>query len=285
MLRIGLSSCGYPLNEQSFEGLKNSGITDIEVVVDYGKYEHTDFGRVGSLAKEYGIGLWSFHLPFCSPDHHDISSTDPQMKRISVERCAEYIKKGSDIGIDKFVIHPSSEPVSLDPVVRAEHIKNSMDSLDFLANLAYSCGATIAVETLPRSCLGRNSEEMITLLGANDKLRICLDVNHLLIEKHSDFIDRLGSKIITLHISDYDFLNERHWLPGEGDNDWYSLYRKLLDAGYSGVWMYEVRLACPDTIVRERDLRFDDFYRNAHEIFENRPITVLGKREEGLGKA
>ena len=51
---------------------------------------------------------------------------------------------------------------------------------------------------------------------------------------------KLGKDIITLHISDYDFVDERHWLPKEGKTDWDSLIKALVECGYDGVWMYEV---------------------------------------------
>ena len=88
------------------------------------------------------------------------------------------------------------------------------------------------------------------IMKANDKLRVCYDTNHLLGEAPLDFIKKIGPKIITLHVSDYDFINERHWLPGEGDNDWQAVYSALSDVGYNGVWMYEVGLLPPKTIER-----------------------------------
>ena len=73
---------------------------------------------------------------------------------------------------------------------------------------------------------------------------------------------KVGDKIITLHVSDYDFMNERHWLPGEGQNDWQKIIKSLKEVGYTGVWMYEIRFTCPNTILRDRDLSCDDFVKN-----------------------
>ena len=41
-------------------------------------------------------------------------------------------------------------------------------------------------------------------------------MNHLLGESHTDFMKALKHNIITTHLSDYDGVDERHWLPGEG---------------------------------------------------------------------
>ena len=80
----------------------------------------------------------------------------------------------------------------------------------------------------------------------------------------------MGDKIITTHISDYDFVDEKHWLPGEGKINWQELYKALLDIGYKGPWLYELGFKAPNTISRERDLTCEDFANNAKEIFDGK---------------
>ena len=87
----------------------------------------------------------------------------------------------------------------------------------------------------------------------------------------------LSDKIITVHISDYDFINERQWLPGEGKVDWIKLLTALNEVGYNGVWLYEINLETPDTIIRDRNLTFDDFYNNAKTLFSGKKPIALGK--------
>ena len=142
-----------------------------------------------------------------------------------------------------------------------------MDSLDRLAEMAFAEGVTIAVEDLPRTCLGNTADEIAEIISVNDKLRVCFDTNHLLKDNNVNFMRTLGDKIITVHISDYDFINERHWLPGEGKVDWKDFMTEFNNIGYDGVWMYELGLECPPTIVRDRNLTFVDFYQNANSIF------------------
>ena len=86
-----------------------------------------------------------------------------------------------------------------------------------------------------------------------------------------------GDKIVTVHVSDYDFINERHWLPGEGKADFYAMLAALDEVGYKGPWLYEIGLETPKSIERERELALSDFVKNANEIFEGVPLTVLGK--------
>ena len=96
-------------------------------------------------------------------------------------------------------------------------------------------------------------------------------------------MEKLADRIVTVHISDYDFINERHWLPGEGKNDWNALFAKFQEIDYNGVWMYEVSLKCPKTIIRDRDLTFDDFYKNAMSIFAGKKPEIFSRHIEDLG--
>ena len=147
-----------------------------------------------------------------------------------------------------------------------------MDALDNLAEYAYAKGAVIAVEDMIVECLGNCADELAELISVNDKLRICFDVNHILKNTHLEFIEKFKEKIVTVHISDYDRICERHWLPGEGVIDFHELYTKLIQVGYSGPWMYEIGLA--KNSKRSRDLTYADVYNNAMEIFEGKKLTV-----------
>ena len=60
-----------------------------------------------------------------------------------------------------------------------------------------------------------------------------------------------------------------------------AMKQALMDAGYQGVWMYELGLLPPKTIQR-RELTYTDFYRNAQEIMTGCCPTPIGTRVEGL---
>ncbi len=280
MLKIGASTLGQILEEQDFKDLKASKIEALELSFsNYREFFGFDFKKYKDLADKYNIMLWSLHLPF-GPFHEiDPSTFNVDMRKFTFDKFLEIIKMGADIGIDKFVVHPSAEPNKDEE--RQEKLKIVADFFNELAEKSYNYRATIAIEDLPRTCLGNCSDDINFILSANEKLRVCYDTNHLLNENNIDFIKKLGSNIITLHVSDYDFLNERHWLPGEGDNDWQAIYNALIDGGYNGVWLYEVSMLPYNTIER-RKLTYKDFYNNAIEIMSGKKPTPIGKRADGL---
>ena len=266
MFKIGMSSCGFEINDENLSLMKKSGIDYLEISLYPDKCDSFDYAEARRLADKHGVTIWSYHLPFLPFSKLDISSKDEQKREYTVKYLCELIRKGSSYGIDKFIVHPSAEPI--EDSERAERIKISMDSLNTLAECADSCGATICVEDIPRTCLSSNIVDMKTLMSANDKLKVCFDVNHLLKDSHSDFINAFSDKIITTHISDYDFIDEKHWLPGEGKIEWTKLANDLKSHGFDGVWLYEIGLDCPKTIKRTRDLTFIDVYNNAQSIFK-----------------
>lgn len=128
---------------------------------------------------------------------------------------------------------------------------------------------------MPRTCLGRDSKDIRELLSADDRLRACFDTNHLLKQPIKDFILDIGEKIITTHVSDFDFVDEKHWLPGEGKIDWNELIDALNDVKCTGPFMYELSLAPPRTIKR-RMLTHADFKENYNSLMKGEKPKIIG---------
>lgn len=274
MFKIGVSGGCVELTEDNLAKMSKAGITAVELSSSPVFQSEADYGILKKTAEKYGIELWSCHLPFYPFEDFDISTLERDARKKIVEYHGELIRKAADVGIDKFVIHPSGEPI--EESERADRLNCAMESLSVLAEIAQKSGGTVAVEDLPRTCLGRDTDELCKLVSADDRLRVCFDMNHLLYDDNLEFIKSLGEKIITVHVSDYDFTNERHWLPGEGKNPWDAIYNGLKEVGYNGVWMYELRLEAPKTILRPRDLTFEDIYNNAQTIFRGEAPLPLG---------
>ena len=225
------------------------------------------------------VDLWSFHLPF---GPLDIANPDEYTHQYAVALQAEYIKRASELGAKIVVIHPSFEPIPAE--VRKDWMATAKASLAQIAEIADSYGLTVAVENLPRTCLGNCSADILELLTADPRLRVCFDTNHLLDERNVDFVRALGDKIVTLHVSDYDFLNERHWMPGEGKVDWVELVTALEEVGYQGPFLYEVGFEAGPAIER-RPMTVADYQANHRACLEKSAIPVLGTPNPEVCKA
>lgn len=273
MFPIGLSTCSKVIDEALFASYRESGITEMEISTGEAAYADLPYGQITLWAKAHGVHLNSFHLPFSPFRCVDPSSTDESVRTGTVAYLGELIRKAGAMGIDKFIIHPSAEPMEeSDRPARMEQSKRSLVALQAVARAS---GGTLCVEDLPRTCLGRDSDDIAELLAADDTLRCCFDTNHLLKEDNAAFVRRIGGKIVTLHVSDYDFVNERHWLPGEGKADFAALIEALREIGYAGPWLYEIGFAAPKTLARSRDLTCADFVRNAKELFAGQKPTRI----------
>lgn len=240
--------------EKTFAECRKLGIIAVEISPCYNSqgiqvaknvFTELDFAKIKKCSKESGVDVWSYHLPF---DNEQINpaSLDAGVRAQTIELDKMMIGAVADLGAKIIVVHGSGEPI--EDAERADSMEYAKESILSLAEKAKECGVTLAVENLPRTCLGKNSEETLELVKSNDAIKVCFDVNHLLCESHRDFVTNVGSKIATVHISDYDFINERHWVPGRGKINWDELVKLLMKVGYNGPFMNEVGFVFDDEI-------------------------------------
>lgn len=278
--KIGRSVGTDVLDTAFFKALKENGLDSVELSLPQTQYDTYDYAAIRRCAAEAGVEIFSFHLPFYPGRWLDPSTPDEAAREDCISLLKRMLDYAATAGAKVAVIHPSGEPHTEEE--RPDRIARSKRSLAELCEYAADLGLRLAVENLPRTCLGRDSGEMLELVSADERLVICFDTNHLLSEDPVDFIRKCGHKIVTLHVSDYDLLDERHWLPGEGTANWPAMVAALREVGYSGPWNYEVGSE-PDKYLVPPYTRTNAMYRqNAEEVLGGKPITVRAKPVEGL---
>lgn len=272
----GMSTCCMGrIDREAFEAYAKAGVGCMEVSLSYAAYAKADFKAAATASRETGVPVWSLHLPFYPFRFLDPSSLDKEVRENTLVVHKHGVDQAALLGAKVVVVHPSGEPNADE--TRAEQLQYASDYLCKLAEYAAQYTIKVAVEDLPRSCLGNCSAEIKQLIAGHENLGVCFDTNHLLTEKNSDFVRALGDKIITLHVSDYDFMDERHWMPYEGKVDWVELVTLLEQAGYQGPFMYELGFRVHDTILRDRNLTFADFKANYEACVNKQPFTPVGK--------
>ena len=204
----------------------------------FGKYHLTEGDRAEELSRlcsGLGLEIWSIHLPFS--DVWDLSreNADGALADFTL-----LIEAASRARIRVAVLHPSFEPIPGEE--RERRLEAAAKQIRILNEAAEKAGVILALENLPRTCLGNTSGEMIRLLRETGT-EFIFDTNHSLQEDNLVFLERMigaGYCPVSLHISDYDFIDERHVLPGCGKNQWGRILEMLSEAGYRGPALYEV---------------------------------------------
>lgn len=229
-------------NDYLLKAVSDAGIKTVELSTNYDTYYSkldfvNNYDKIKADAEKYGIELWSIHLPFSG--ELDISLLN-EKSEFTVKTNLELMEAAAKAGFKIAVVHPSSEPIADE--ARPSRLEKSKANLKKLAEAAKSFGMKLAVENLPRTCLGNYGDDMVYLLKDNPDLYAVFDTNHSLKQDNAEFIRAIGDRIVTLHVSDYDFIDERHLLPFKGKNNWKTIITALDEAGYNGPWLYEIRM-------------------------------------------
>lgn len=218
-------------------GLDYIEVTMNNVMLD--KDPATAASRAVDIMKDItasGLKVWSVHMPYSRK--WDISVIDDSLRAANIEFFSDMIRVAGTFKPKFLVLHPSAEPIA--PEERAQRLANSHNSIGLLAPVAKEIGAVLCIENLPRTCLGQNAQEMMQLIDGYEEVGLCFDTNHLLYQSHEDYLAGIPKgKIKTVHLSDYDFKDERHWLPGKGNVAWLDLWKGIRENGYDGIMMFE----------------------------------------------
>ena len=237
-LRCGSSTAAIEhFDNDVIDMYKDAGVTSVEVALPFVNYFAHDWKEIKKYADSVGVELWSVHLPFGGANNM-FNIASPEFAKRTVEDDEKLIIKAGEVGMKAAVVHPNT---SLIPgLSRETQWEISVNSLNELVKIGKREGVDIAVEILAPKNLGSNIAEMKKFMEEVPELKICMDMNHLQGFTHKEFVDAFGDRIVTVHISDYDFDGEKHWMPGLGKIDWNHIIDLLDSINYNGPFMYEV---------------------------------------------
>lgn len=239
-LGISLQYLADSVQADNLECLRQSKIETLEIA---SRFFHPDtetpIAIINDTVRKGGLKIASIHASF--GQQFDLSSLDYAIHKTAVEEILYCINNAKNIGAGIVIAHSSTEPIIDEE--RPRRIQQAIDSFNEIKPFAVAKNVKVAVELLPRSCVGNTADELLKIIDQIDSpfFRICLDVNHLMDQYATlpDVVRQLGSKLMTLHLSDYDGVDEKHWFPGKGVLDWQAFISALQDIGYQGPFNYE----------------------------------------------
>ena len=255
-----------PAEDDMLAAVTGSGVPHVEVTYRPPCDEVAWQAKLRATLDDAGVNINSVHAPFGSTV--DLSSEDASVRETGAAAVEASISYAAAIGADIVVVHGSMEPIV--PADRDKREAFARDSLASLCASAGDAGVRIAVELLPRTCLGNTTDGLWRLLEGipSDQAGFCLDTNHLTppwmsaVRDGSDaerallgnlggvlaypsmlpgVVRELAGRLITLHVSDYNGIDERHWLPLRGVVDWPAFMNALADVGFDGAFVFETR--------------------------------------------
>lgn len=237
---LGVSLIFYreDYDESLLRDLNSAGIQTLEVNSrQLGLPRQRETAR--SLFSRQSPRVSSLHALF-GPEF-DISRLEPEVWQNAIHHTLEAVETATELDIPLIVMHPSSEPILNED--RQRRLDRCLEGFTRIGQKAKSSGRRIAIEYLPRTCLGNCLEELNWLVDrlGDETFGVCLDVNHLMgrYAELPQVVLSLGKRLIATHISDCDEVDEKHWLPGKGVLDWRGFMQALVQIDYPGPFTYE----------------------------------------------
>ena len=262
-LGVSVKTIANPLTDEALDVLEHSGFETFEtnpVNFQTPEFDHGLVEKFIAMKKRTGKTSPTFHAPYGGD--WDLSALDEEARSKAVTKLLGLFPLAEELESEIIVEHPSGEPVR--PEERADRIVQLRKSLADLREPLRKAGYKLALELLPRTCLGNTAAELLAILdGFGDEFGVCLDVNHLMgrIRELPDETRLLGDRLLSLHISDYDGVDECHFMPGTQNIDWPPFIKALTDIGYDGVFNYEMRLkGSPADRVRDTIANFKTLF-------------------------
>ena len=245
-LGTSLSSLTNHLTSRELiEALRNSEVQTFELNSQMFFYDYDGAVReeFKAMLKETGKRVISYHIPFAGTD--DLSNVDEKLRVQALSRFRAHYAAVKEFGCKYIVLHPSTEIRTNVKAERDERINQLRKSLLEIENEMKEMGVKVALEFLPRLCIGNTLADMDQILeGMNAEVfGVCFDVNHIMNQYPliPEITRKLGKRLFTTHISDYDGVDECHWLPGNGVIDWKAFVEALKEIDYQGPFNYEIR--------------------------------------------
>ena len=238
---IGLSML-YCLREPFTSLLKHLHEADVNHVEIPDEGLHTlNQRRVRSLkeaAKANNLEL-VVHAPWAGIN---IAVPSPVLRRTILKRLEKSIVYAGQLGCRLWLFHPGSK-IALSHIYPGKDWMQNMDSVRALLKVAKREGVEIAIENVPEPFpflmkgvedFHRFYEELYGDVG------IVLDVAHANLNGQiQDFMRQFSNKIVHMHVSDNDGVNDLHLGIGYGNIDWESVAKTVKEAEYSNLIVLE----------------------------------------------
>lgn len=219
-----------------------AGYDAVELVFAPGKDLHPDLGdtelrRVAAQCREAGVEIVSAIVNL--PTRGNLLSRDA----VEQENCCRCVSRSIEVaavlGVGATLLHPGQLPV--DGTYR-EAWDDLRDALIRLSTEAEEYKVAIGLENVWNKFL-LSPEEAVRFVDEvdNEWVGIYLDTANMMAYGYPEhWIRALGSRIVRVHVKDFDRSQHSFVNLGDGDTDWSLVMSELLATGYDSALIHEV---------------------------------------------
>lgn len=194
--------------------------------------EIEDLKRIARKAKTRIISL---HVP----SDIDLCDADEWNRVRSVREVEKGIVIAQRLGAEFVVIHPGERRIN--EVAQMEKLTMSLEET---AQFGKEWNVQVLVENTQPGKIGDTPEEIERIVNWFEAPRLgwCLDTSHMNLcgIKMGKALERLGSRLVEVHVSDNGGKRDDHTIPGEGNIDWEDLLAALGRIRYGGILCFEL---------------------------------------------
>lgn len=224
-------------------------------------YTEPEIAAIQEWLHCYHLGLTDVHASdgreknWLSPvEYQRLAGIELVINRMHFASCL-----GSDVIIMHLPMAPADEPAATQFWERVRR------TLDALAPQSRRYGVRIAIENGGAGHL--NSIAPVFTMYPADYIGLCYDSGHgNLAGDGLDWLDKLGSRLLSVHLHDNDGLSDQHKLPFTGTVDWDRLTRLIARSAYrKGV---SLELSARNTGISDEDYLLDLAFMDAARLQE-----------------
>lgn len=214
-------------SDEDLAELREQGVRYIEPLFDFLiKMPEAEVREAAKKLSSVGVHFHTCHGPFGG--EYDLSLLDEDARKAAVASHLKALQRTRMIGGKVMIIHPGHGNAGN---ARDERFEKLMVSLDALVGPAEKAGIRLALENMPPTFLGWDSETLCRVGDHFDSpwLGFCFDTGHAhLTEEGVDAtFAAMRDRVIAFHLQDNEGLADKHLQPPYGNIDWESFARSF----------------------------------------------------------
>ena len=228
--------------DDTLELCQEAGHDALELVFSSGKdldahMSESELAQVSKRCEGAGVEITSViaHLA----ERGNLLSRDPGEREQCCRCVSRSLEIASTLGAGATLLHPGQ--LSVEGTYR-EAWNNLTEALARLARKAEAHGVAIGLENVWNKFL-LSPDEAVRLVEAvgSEWVGIYLDTANMMAYGYPEhWIRALGSRIVRVHLKDFDRAEHKFVNLGEGDTDWPTVMAELRASGYSSSLIHEV---------------------------------------------